>query len=147
MNQSIRPVKNALLAPGGLLALAAFAPMQAAWAQRSSRIPFKPGSYGTMLSGSITGSEYIDDKLTANQGQKMFVELAVRHPNGNGTMYFNMLSPGSTGEAIYIGPMNDARSTSVTLPTSGTYTIRVDLMGNDKDTGTTVGLILDLSIQ
>lgn len=146
-NQRILPVKKALIVSGYVLALAAFAPMEAAWAQRSSQVQFKTGNYGTMVSGSITGSEYIDYKLTANKGQKMFAELAVRDTNGNGTAYFNILPPGSTGEAIYIGHMNDAKSATVTLPTSGTYTIRVYLMGNDKDAGKTVAFNLDLSIQ
>ena len=147
MNQWIHPVKKALIVSGCLLCLAAFAPMEAARAQRSSQVQFKPGNYGTMVSGTVTGREYIDYKLTANQGQKLFAELAVRNTNGNGTAYFNILPPGSTGEAIYIGHMNDAKSTTVTLPTSGTYTIRVYLMGNDKDAGKTVGFNLDLSIQ
>ncbi len=35
----------------------------------------------------------------------------------------------------------------MTVLSSGTYTIRVYLMGNDKDSGKTVGFNLDLSIQ
>lgn len=147
MNQSIRQVKKALALPGCLLALLSFVPMESALAQRSSQVQFKPGNYGTMLSGSITGHEYMDYKLTANNGQKMFAELAVRNSNGNGTIYFNILPPGSTGEAIYIGHMSDSQSAVVSLPSSGTYTIRVYLMGNDKDAGKTVGFNLDLSIQ
>ncbi|MEB3322188.1 MAG: hypothetical protein VKI81_05140 [Synechococcaceae cyanobacterium] len=146
-NPWIPPVKKALIVPGCLLALAAFAPMEAAWAQRSSQVQFKPGNYGTMVSGTITGREYIDYKLTANKGQKMFAELAVRNTNGNGSVYFNILPPGSRGEAIYIGHMNTDKSAIVTLPSNGTYTIRVYLMGNDKDAGKTVGFNLDLSIQ
>jgi hypothetical protein len=42
-----------------------------------------------------------------------------------------------------MGPVQKNQTTS----TSGTYTIRVDLMGNDKDAGKPVGFNLDLSIQ
>jgi subtilisin family serine protease len=140
-------VKKVLIASGCLLALASFAPMNAAWAQRSSQVQFKPGNYGTMVSGTITGREYIDYKLSAMTGQKMSVEIAVSRTNGNGTVYFNILPPGSTGEAIYIGSQDSDRSALVTLPATGTYTIRVYLMGNDKDAGKTVGFNLDLSIE
>lgn len=43
--------------------------------------------------------------------------------------------------------MDTDNSALVTLPATGTYTIRVYLMGNDKDAGKTVGFRLDLSIQ
>jgi hypothetical protein len=93
MDPSIRTVKNALIASGCMLALTAFAPMEAAWAQRSSQVQFKPGNFGTMVSGTITGREYIDYKLSARKGQKMSAELAVSSTNGNGTVYFNILPP------------------------------------------------------
>lgn len=46
-----------------------------------------------MVRGTITGREYIDYKLTARQGQKMFAELTVSGKNGNGSVYFNILPP------------------------------------------------------
>lgn len=119
----------------------------AAHAQMSSEVKFKPGNYGTMLSGTISGDEYFDYRLGANGGQELFVELTVDGTNGDGTIYFNVLPPGSTGEAIYIGSMDTERSTTVELPESGEYTIRVYLMGNDRDTGKTVGYNVDVSIQ
>lgn len=140
-------MKKALIAAGCVLALASFAPLEGALAQRSSEVQFQAGNYGTMVSGTITGRDYIDYKLSARQGQKMFAELAVGDTNGNGTVYFNILPPGSTGQAIYTGHMETTKSALVTLPASGTYTIRVYLMGNDKDAGKTVGFNLDLSIQ
>ncbi|MEX1324984.1 MAG: hypothetical protein AB1Z21_12460 [Synechococcaceae cyanobacterium] len=140
-------MKKALIASGCLIALATFAPINPSWAQRSSKVQFQPGNYGTMVSGTITGREYIDYKLTARQGQKMFAELTVSGTNGNGSVYFNILPPGSTGEAIYIGHMDTDKTAIVDLPDSGTYTLRVYLMGNDKDAGKTVGFNLDLSIQ
>ncbi|WP_372572566.1 hypothetical protein [Ruegeria jejuensis] len=107
---------------------------------------FPAGNYGTMVNGTITGNEYFDYKLGANAGQKMFVQLQAVGTNGNGTVYFNILPPGSDGEALYIGSIN-GNSTTIDLPESGDYTIRVYLMGNDRDTGKTVGYNIDLSIQ
>ena len=48
--------------------------------------------------------------------------------------------------AIYNGSIN-GNTARIDLPEDGDYTIRVYLMGNDRDTGKTVGYNLDLSIQ
>ena len=120
----------------------------AAPALAQDRIPvqFAPGNFGTMVSGTIIGDEYVDYMLGARAGQEMFVELSVIDSNGSGTIYFNILPPGSTGEAIYIGA-NEGNSTTVALPANGDYAIRVYHMGNDRDTGKTTGFTIDLSIQ
>lgn len=115
-------------------------------AQTVSDVHFSAGNYGTTVNGTVVGNEYIDYRLGANAGQKMFVELAVDGTNGSGTVYFNILPPGSTGEAIYNSSMS-GNSTTVDLPSSGSYTIRVYQMGNDKDAGKTSGFHIDLSIQ
>lgn len=115
-------------------------------AQRAAEVTFAPGNYGTMVSGTVTGDEYFDYTLGAQAGQEMFAELQVSDTNGNGVIYFNILPPGSDGEAIYIGSIN-GNTARVDLPEDGDYTIRVYLMGNDRDTGKTVGYNLDLSIQ
>ena len=117
-----------------------------AFAQMAADVKFKAGNYGTMVSGTISGNEYFDYKLGANAGQKMFVELKVTDTNGNGSAFFNILPPGSDGVAIYNGSIN-GKSATIDLPTKGTYTIRVYLMGNDRDAGKTVGYNVDLSIQ
>ncbi|WP_170772766.1 hypothetical protein [Ruegeria lacuscaerulensis] len=115
-------------------------------AQSVAEVKFQPGNYGTMVSGTITGNEYFDYLLGAQAGQEMFAELNVSDTNGNGVIYFNILPPGSEGEAIYIGSIDD-NTARINLPQNGNYTIRVYLMGNDRDTGKTVGYNLDLSIQ
>jgi hypothetical protein len=119
---------------------------QALSAQAVSDVKFEPGNYGAMVSGTVTGKEYIDYKLGAKAGQEMFVELEVSASNGNGTVYFNVLPPGSNDVAIYNSSM-DGNSTTVTLPSSGTYTIRVYQMGDDEDSGKISGFNMDLSIQ
>jgi hypothetical protein len=119
----------------------------AALAQMAADVKFEPGNYGTMLSGSVTGDEYFDYRLGAKAGQKLFVELTVAGTNGDGTVYYNVLPPGSTGEAIFNGSMDDNNSETIELPATGVYTIRVYLMGNDNDAGKTVGYNVDVSIQ
>ncbi len=130
-----------------ILSLAVLTAAGAAQAQMSADVKFAPGNYGTMLSGTITGNEYFDYKLGAKSDQEMFVELSVSGTNGDGTVYLNILPPGSEGEAIYIGSMDEDRSATIQLPENGEYTIRVYLMGNDRDAGKTVGYNVDLSIQ
>lgn len=118
----------------------------AAWAQRAAEVKFEPGNFGTMVNGTITGNEYFDYKLGAQAGQEMFADLKVSDTNGNGVIYFNILPPGSDGVAIYNGSI-DGNTARIDLPEDGDYTIRVYLMGNDRDTDKTVGYNLDLSIQ
>lgn len=132
---------------GGRLALVALLawPGMAA-AQSVSDVHFEAGNYGTMVSGSVVGDGYADYRLGANGGQKMFAELSVTESNGDGTVYFNILPPNSSDAAIYNSSM-DGNSTTVNLPSDGTYTIRVYQMGNDADAGKTSSFNLDLSIQ
>ena len=118
----------------------------AATAQTTAEVKFAPGNFGTMVSGTIIGDEYIDYQLGAQAGQEMFVDLTVTDSNGSGTVYFNILPPGSDGVAIYNSSM-EGNTTTVDLPESGTYAIRVYHMGNDEDTGKTSGFNIDLSIQ
>lgn len=117
-----------------------------AFAQMTSDVQFEAGNFGTMISGTIAGDEYFDYRLGANADQELFVDLTVSDTNGNGTIYFNILPPGSAGEAIYNGSI-DGNTARINLPESGDYTIRAYLMGNDRDTDKTVGYNIDVSIQ
>lgn len=127
-----------------LLAVLAAEPVLA---QQVADVKFKAGGYGTMVSGTITGNEYFDYRLGAKAGQELFAELKVDGTNGDGTAYFNILPPGSDGVAIFNGSASADGTAKITLPENGTYTIRVYLMGNDKDAGKTVGYNIDISIQ
>ncbi|QFS84117.1 hypothetical protein FIU97_15290 [Roseivivax sp. THAF40] len=120
--------------------------LSAAQAQMTSDVRFDTGNFGTRVSGTITGDEYHDFRLGASEGQEMFIELVVGDSTGNGTVYFNLLPPGSDGVAIYNGSTYGTTAT-IDLPETGTYTIRVYQMGNDRDTGATTGFDLNLSIQ
>lgn len=129
-------------------ALAAAArPAPLALAQGHSQVQFERGSDSATLNGTISGREYADYRLRAQAGQRMSVELAIDGTNGDGSAYFNILPPGSSGEAIFNGSTSPDRRGEVSLPRDGEYTIRVYLMGNDRDADKTVGYKLSVSIQ
>ena len=124
-----------------LLALAA-----PAGAQMIADVHFEKGNFGTMVNGTVRGDEYFDYRLGAGGGQELFADLKTSDTNGDGTIYFNILPPGSDGVAIYNGSI-DGNTARISLPEDGDYTIRVYLMGNDRDADKTVGYNLDISIQ
>jgi hypothetical protein len=111
------------------------------WAQASSRVKFAKGNDNTAVNGRITGDGYHDYLLGAKAGQSMAVSLI---PEGNA--YFNILPPGSGGEAIYNSSVYGNDATSIRLPKSGDYTIRVYLLGADADEGRTVPYTLSMTI-
>lgn len=115
-------------------------------AQTSIPVQFESGSDSATLSGSIIGDEYVDYVLEARGGQMMNVGLSVEGTNGSGTVYFNILPPGSDGEAIYNGSIN-GNDAFVELPSNCEYTIRVYHMGNDRDTGKTSGFVVGVGIK
>ena len=96
--------------------------------------------------GTIVGDEYFDYLLGARAGQEMGVSLIVGQSNGDGNVYFNILPPGSTGEAIYNASIDGLDVTGLVLPANGDYVIRVYQMGNDADTGKTTAFTLSVSI-
>lgn len=117
-----------------------------ALAQSDVDIRFDSGASSTTINGTIEGHQYIDYNLRASGGQVMTVHLNVDGTNGNGTIYFNILPGGADYPALFNGSM-DGNSARVTLPEDGVWTIRVYLMGNDADTGKTVGYSIDVGIQ
>jgi len=126
--------------------VAASLPLPPALAQRTSQVQFQPGNDNAALSGTISGREYFDYVLRARSGQVMAVALTINGTNGNGSAFFNILPPGSNGEAIFNGSTSPDRYGEVVLPQDGDYTIRVYLMGNDRDTGKTVGYTVSVTI-
>lgn len=128
------------------VSLALFLTAASVQAQTVSEVKFERGTSGATISGTIIGNEYIDYQLGAKGGQGMFAELRVTGTNGHGTVYFNILPPGSDGVAIYNGSVM-GESTTLELPEDGTYTIRVYQMGNDRDAGKTSGFEIEVFIQ
>jgi uncharacterized protein YraI len=66
--------------------------------------------------------------------------------DGNGSAFFNILPAGQDYPALYNGSTDDDRRAEVTLPETRDWAIRVYLMGNDRDTGRTVGYSIDVRI-
>ena len=111
-----------------------------AFAQSSDRVNFAASNDNAAVEASVTGDGYRDYVLGAAAGQTMGVSLIT-----DGTAYFNILPPGGDGVAIYNGSM-DGLDASVRLPSDGDYTIRVYLMGDDRDSGRTVPFTLSMTI-
>lgn len=130
-----------------LLAVALALAAAPAAAQSATDVSFPPGSFGTTVSGSITGSGYADYRLSARAGQELSAEIVVEETDGNGSVFFNVLPPGSDDVAIFNGSTASDGAATVALPQTGVYTVRAYLMGNDHDTDRTVSDRIDLSIQ
>lgn len=110
-------------------------------------VHFPAGASGTSLKGAVTGHGYFDYVLGARAGQTLHAAIKVTRTNGDGTVYFNILPPGSDGMAIFNGSMSSDGAGKVRLPSTGDFILRVYLMGNDKDTGKTVSYRLDVSVK
>lgn len=128
------------------LALAAEFSAAPTAAQEQSRVQFEAGRTGATISGTVTGHDYVDYLLGASEGQTLEASITVDGTNGDGTIYFNVMPPGATYEAIFLG-QNEGREATIVLPESGDYTLRVYLMGNDRDAGKTVGFLLPVTIR
>jgi hypothetical protein len=115
-------------------------------AQDQARVEFEAGNDNAAINGAVIGDGYIDYLLGAQAGQMMSVSLIPGESNGNGTIYFNILPPGSSGEAIYNGSTYGLDATNIELPADGDYTIRVYQMGNDADTGKTTAFMISVGI-
>jgi len=103
-------------------------------------VQFAKGKSGATIKGSITGDQTLDYTLRAAAGQTMTVKLS-----GRSTVYHNVLLPGSTGEALFVGS-RDGNNSSTTLPASGEYTIRVYQMGQAKNSGQRSNFTLEVAI-
>jgi hypothetical protein len=112
-----------------------------ALSQARSRVKIAKGNDNAAVTGTIRGQEYHDYLLGAKAGQAMGVSLIAE-----GSAYFNILPPGSEGEAIYNSSVMGNDAVNVPLPTSGDYTVRVYLMGAAEDEGRTVGYTLSMAI-
>lgn len=107
----------------------------------TKKVTFPAGKSSTLIQGTIAGDQTIDYTLGANQGQKLNVTLT----NKSNDAFFNVLPPGSQGEAIFIG-QNDGNKCSITLPSNGTYKIRVYQMRSSARRGEKASYSLSISI-
>jgi hypothetical protein len=91
----------------------------------TKKVSFPAGKTSTSISGTIKGRQTIDYTVSAKAGQEMTVSLNSKHT----ALYFNILPPGSQGEAIY-NSSTDGNKYTGTLPSDGVYKIRVYLMSS-----------------
>jgi len=92
---------------------------------RTERVHFKASASSATIKGKIKGSETVDYVLEAGKGQQMNVSMATDNPSS----YFNILAPGESEVAMFIGSTSGNQYEG-TLPGSGDYKIRVYMMRN-----------------
>ena len=112
------------------------------WAQSGiteHAVRFPPGKSGTTIQGSLRGDETVDYKLRAAAGQDMKVRV------NPGTVYFNVLPPGSNDVALFVGS-RDGDTFASKLPDAGEYRIRVYQMGSAKSSGKARNFTIEVSI-
>ena len=89
-------------------------------AQQVRDVTFMRGTTGTTVNGTISGDQYIDYRIRLGAGQFLTVTLQ----GLGGSPYFNVMEPGSTGQAIFVGS-NSGDRFEATTGRAGVYTIRV----------------------
>ena len=89
----------------------------------SRPLQFAKGASSATVKGSLKGRQTIDYKLRARAGQTMSVTLKT----GNTANYFNVLPPGSSDVAVFVGSTG-GNEWSGQLAADGEYKIRVYLM-------------------
>jgi len=91
--------------------------------QRVVPLKFAKGASSTTTKGTLRGRQYIDYQLRAGAGQTLKVSMQV----ANRMAYFNILPPGSGGEAMFAEGSSE-RHFEGQLPADGIYTVRVYLI-------------------
>ncbi len=104
-------------------------------------VHFKAGTTSATVTRTIKGDETIDYTLGAKAGQTMKVTLK----SSNRSAYFNVLPPGSSGEAVFVGSSAGDTFQGV-LPEDGEYAVRVYLMRNAARRNETANLTLTFAI-
>lgn len=105
-------------------------------------ISFAKGASSATVKGSIKGDQTIDYTVNAKAGQV----LTVAFKPTNASAYFNVMAPGSNGEAMFIGSSAGNNFTGA-LPASGNTTIRVYLMRNAARRNETANYTLTVGIK
>lgn len=123
----------------GLVGIAAMP----AWAGdiRSERVQFPKGEIGATIKDRIKGREAVDYRLRARAGQRMNVRLYTDNPSN----YFNVIAPGETDVAFFIGS-NEGNRFESNLPASGDYRIRVYLYRNAARRGEVANYRLEATV-
>ena len=121
MNRLTLAIAAAVLVP------AASAPL---WAQQVIPVRFPAGSTGTTFNGHIQGRQFKDYRIGLRAGQMLSVNMNTLR----GNPYFNVMEPGQTSVAIFVGSTSGSQM-EVRTSKTGNYTIRVYQMRNDERRG------------
>ena len=89
---------------------------------RREAVQFARGSSSAVVKGQLQGDATVDYTVRAAAGQTLTVAIQKTNPQN----YFNVMPPGSTGEAMFVG--HTGEDYSGLLPTDGEYVVRVYLM-------------------
>jgi hypothetical protein len=89
---------------------------------RQEKVQFAKGASSAVIAGQIKGDTTVDYVVRAAAGQTLSVKLQKTNPQN----YFNVMPPGLTGSAMFVG--DSGENYSGMLPTDGDYVVRVYLM-------------------
>ena len=131
-------MKNLLMALGVALLVSAAA---TADDTRTERVHFKKGAISATVEDTIKGYQSVDYVLGARAGQSMNVSMAT----DNSANYFNILAPGKTDAAMFVGSISGNQFEG-TLPANGDYKIRVYLMRNAARRGEAANYRLEMIV-
>jgi hypothetical protein len=104
---------------------------------RTQRVTFKDGH--ATIKGRIKGYEYVDYVFPAGAAESSKVSLETNKSSN----YFNLLAPGETEVAFFVGSTSGNKYEGV-APTSGDYKARVYLMRNSARRGTIANYMLTI---
>jgi hypothetical protein len=107
--------------------------------QPTQRVTFKDGR--GVIKGRIKGRQYVDYVFSAGAGEPLKASLRT----SNASNYFNLLAPGETEGAFFVGSTSGNSYRGV-APTSGDYTARVYLMRSAARRGEGANYTLTLSL-
>ena len=89
---------------------------------RQEKLQFAKGASSTVIKGQLKGDAMVDYVVRAAAGQTLSVKLQ----KTNAQNYFNVMPPGSTGSAMFVG--DSGENYTGVLPADGDYIVRVYLM-------------------
>ena len=89
---------------------------------RQEKVQFAKGTSAVVIKGQLKGDATVDYVVRAAAGQTLSVKLQ----KTNAQNYFNVMPPGSTGSAMFVGDTGE--DYSGVLPADGDYVVRVYLM-------------------
>ena len=94
-------------------------------AQQQTNVVFAPGRHSVTLIGTIKGDADHGYLVTARAGQLLTVDFKPT----NASAYINVIAPGGTGEALFVGSSGGNHFVAP-VPADGSYRVLVYLMRN-----------------